>query len=650
MSRILVIDDDSGNRLIVKSRLSDLGFEVLPVENGAQGLVQSREAGLDLVLVASGLGSGIDAVEVCRRLKASPGTQAVPVLIYSNLPAGGEEIARAYEAGCDAFLPKNEMMVLDHIVRAHLRNRAMREDLAEQNRVLERENQRLREERQQSADIVVATHSTGERALALRELAAASPDGMLLVDGDGYVQRADRGASEFFGSRVEGQNLGRLAPATGLEAFVRDARAESREGFRFDLSAIGGRVARSLTASVFPLLQPAGGEGGGLKVVLLLDAGRRRIAAEMLRVHEPGIPRAQLGPLLEIARQAFHPRELVGRSEAFARVRTLVEHAADQDRPLLLFGEPGTGKDHVAQTLHFASSRSGGLFRVSCAGLSPDGIERELFGYVPGAFPEALAERPGVLHLAADGTVVLEELSDLPFTIQERLVPWITDGVVRRVGSERDERVRARLIATSRRDPQQQVEQGRILPELLDVLEAGLVRIPPLRERADDVHLLALHFLARLGTPLGVTRITDETLALLGEHLWPGNVAELRESIAEACEQSENGTVTPDCLPQALRDACEGLVQHELTPRAKVDAVEGTHSVGAEVAGDEGTRVHRRRPWDITEDDPISLEHYEKMALLRALHASSGDKLAAARLLGVGKSTLYRKLKRFGIK
>jgi len=263
MSRILIIDDDPGNRLIVKSRLTDLGYEVLVAESGATGLVEARNCGAGLFLVSASLGSGIDAVEVCRRLKAIPETTAVHVLIYSNLPVSPEELARAYGAGCDAFVPKLEMPALDHVVRVQLRNKAIQEDLAEQNRVLDQHNRRLREESQRTSDREVSRVESGEAALVLRELAANRPNGVLLVDADGFVRQADRGACEVFGNRIEGKNLGFLAPASGLEAFVRDARSEARDGFRFDISALGGRAARSLTASVIPLVTKPGVEDRG---------------------------------------------------------------------------------------------------------------------------------------------------------------------------------------------------------------------------------------------------------------------------------------------------------------------------------------------------------------------------------------------------
>jgi DNA-binding NtrC family response regulator len=652
MSRILVIDDDAGNRLIVKSRLSDLGYDVLPAETGAAGLIEAREQPLDLVMVSAGLGSGIDAVEVCRRLKAMPETHAIPVLLYSNLPAGQEELGRAYSAGCDSFVGKQELPVMDLMVRALLRAKALHDDLADQSRALEQQNRRLREERQQVADLETAVRESGQQALLVRELSAGRPDGVLLVDADGFLRRADRGASEFFGNRSEGKNLGRLAPASGLEAFVRDARTESREGFRFDLPPIGNRSGRSLTASVVPLVSNSGGEDEGWKVVLLLDAGRRRVAAEILRVQEPGIPRHQLGPLVEAARELFSPQNFVGDHEAVVQARQAALEYGDHHEPLLICGEAGVGKSQLGYTMHYQSQATGPLLHARCAALATESLERELIGYVKGAFDDAVVDRPGLLQMAGDGCVLLEELDAMSLELQGRLVELLETGKVSRIGSERRETVEARLIATLSRSAEEALAQGKLRQDLYELFTRR-VFLPPLRERLEDVPRLALHFVARFGPCRGIGKVQDDVLSALCSYDWPGNVRELAEHLEGACRGAQGETLSLHCLPQVVKDMWDGTAQHELLPLPRGGVVDGTHAVGLKVEGRGSTVVPaaapRRRPWDLGDDDPISLEHYEMKALLRALDHVEGDKLKAAKLLKVGKSTLYRKLKRFKI-
>ena len=671
MSRILVIDDDASNRLIIKSRLSDLGFEVALAESGAAGLVEAREHAWDLMMVAADLGAGIDSHEVTRRLKIIPETAKVPILAYSTGTVTPESLMRAYEAGCQHFVGKSEMPALDLVVKVLLRGKSAQDDLADQNRVLDRQNKRLQEEEQQQADRETSTREQGEHSLVFRELAASRPDGVLLVDPEGFVRHADRGARDFFGNRVEGRNLGSMAPNSGLEAFVRDARTEAREGFRFDLSAIGGRTARSLTASVIPLVSGQGAGEGGLKAVLLLDAGRRRIAAEMLRIQEAGIPRQQLGALLDAARRIYRPASLVGQSPGMCEARERVTRYCAERQPVLCLGVGGVGKVHIARTLHYGGELGGPFLAVRCSALEPESLERELFGYVQGAFEGAAGDRPGLFQRAADGTVLLEEVGDLSPALQERLLRLFEHKTLTRVGSEQTESVDVRVVASSSSPLDGAVAEGRFLPALWEHFSGHVVELTPLAERREDVVALAIHFVNLYGAGHGVLGLQDDALEALGLHDWPGNVAELEDCILHACEACSEGFLSAAHLPPSVRDSCEGLPVHDLIPVApgerdvagalRSDAFGGSPLRGNTPHGNtphgnalHGNALHgnalRGSDWDITDEDPISLDHYEMKALMRALDAVGGDKLAAARLLKVGKSTLYRKLKRFDLK
>ena len=651
MSRILVIDDDPGNRLIVKSRLGDLGYEVLLAETGAEGLAFARQGPLDIVMVTATLGSGIDAIEVCRRLKAMPETGFVPVLIYNNNPASPEEMGRAYEAGCDAYVAKHSMPVLDQVVRVLHRHKSSQADLAEQNGVLERQNRTLVEEAQCKNDRESSQRGSGEKSLAIRHLAAGRPDGVMLVDAEGFVRRADRGACEFFGNRIEGKNLGSLAPASGLEAFVRDARSESRDGFRFDLSAIGGRTARSLTASVVPLVTTPGESARGLKVLLLLDVGRRRIAAEMLRTVEPGIPRQQLGALLDAAHEVYHRASLVGESPAMQSARDLVLDFAKHPRPVLIEGSKGVGKLRMARTLHYGGPFSGAFLQVRCSAFDESALTGELFGCAKGGGAEASGDHPGLLQQAADGTLYLEELGAMPKPVQKRLLDFLRTGELKRKGGSRKEKVEVHVIASTSEDLAAKVKAGEFMKALYALFAETRVVLPPLADRTEDILPLAIHYVSRFGPANGVHEITDDALQLFLQYDWPANAAELIEVVREACRTADDGTITPASMPHRLRDMGEDLPAHDLIPATpREGSPNGTHRIGAPAEVHPSTALNRNHhEWDITDEDPISLDHYEMKVLMRALEHVEGDKLAAARLLKVGKSTLYRKLKRFGI-
>lgn len=655
MSRILVIDADPGERLIVRSRMIDLGHEVVTADSGANGLVEARSLSFEVVLIAGELGGGIDSAEVVRRIKAVPQMHALPVIVYCNQSSTPEAADRAFEAGAEVFLPKSAMNTLDHTVQVMLRIKSRQDELAEQTKVLTLANRRMEEQRQRETDMDAAARGDGK--LAVRELAAGRPDGVLVVDGRGLVRQVDRGACELLGPRLEGQNLGTIVPASGLEAFVRDARSEAREGFRFDVSARKGRVSRSLMASVVPV--GLGDESSDYRILLLLDVGKRRIAEEVLRTQEPGIPRHQLSPLLEAARTMYSPEALGGRTAHGTALRKQVVEASRQRTPVLITGERGVGKEFTARVLHYSSACTGPFLQLRCSALSRESLENELFGYVRGAFPGAVADRPGLLLLAQDGTLHLGEVGDMPLDLQQRLLEVIETGTLKRAGSKRTEQLDVRIIASTSHDLQQLVQSGQFLARLAQKLGMRTIHVPALRERLEDLPSIAKGFVDRFGSRNGIDGISGEAMWVMQQYDWPGNVAELEDCIEQASSRTEGGSLEVSHLTRPLRDLNEELPDRDLIPQARpLDSMQpgvGAGGVRPLGGGHESMELpvaamHRKlRPWDITDEDPISFDCYEKKVLLRALDSCHGDKLAAARLLNVGKSTLYRKLKRFDI-
>ena len=655
MKRILVIEADPGERLIVRSRMIDLGLEVVTAESGAQGLAEARSGPFNIILLAADLGGGVDSNEVCKRLKSVPQLAAVPVIMYTNQACTPEVGDRAFASGCEAFLPKSMMAALDRVVQVMLRIKSRQDELSDQNKVLEIANRRLGEDRQRLADLEASQSGDGGHALVHRELAAGRPDGVLVVDSSGFVRYADRGACELLGTRLEGKNLGSLAPNSGLEAFVRDARSEARQGFRFDISPRKGRAGRAVLASVVPVTITGPGDEAGMRIVLLLDIGKRRVAEEMLRTQEPGIPRHQLGTLLEAARAMFSPEAIVGHSEASVQLRRRLIEVSRTRGPVLITGERGSGKEFVARILHYAGTATGPFLQLRCSALSAESLENELFGYAKGAFPGAIADRPGLFSLARDGTLYLGEISELPLDLQERLLAVLERGSFTRRGAGREEAVELRVIAASSRDLTELVEAGRFLPRLLTYLAGTRVQVAPLRNRLVDLPAIAQSFVDRFGSRVDVRAIEPDAMWVMQQYDWPGNMAELEDCIEQACNRAQGNRIDVAQLTRPLRDLHTELPDRDLVSavrRPSLASDDGERSSGTEYGMSESSvaMLHRKlRPWDITDDDPISLDLYEKKALLRALDSCNGDKLAAARLLNVGKSTLYRKLKRFGI-
>ncbi len=654
MGRILVIEDEPGTQLLLQSRLQDLGHQVTTAPTGAMGLMEARSGGYDLFLVDVMLGAGIDGFEVCRRLKAMPHAHGVPVVLVSGHVKTREELHRGYEAGCEAFLIKGDITLLEDVVRAMLRIKSLQDDLAMQNRLLDEHNRRLQEERQRGAELESALRELPATSGAIRELATSRPDALLLVDPEGVVRLVDRGAREFFGKDLEGRTLGQLAVGTGLEAYVRDARTEPREGFRFDVGARAGRDVQHLTATVLPLVPRPGHGDPGLKIVLLMDAGKRQVAAEILRVQENGVPKRELGPLLEAARFAFHPSSLLGLSPQMSHLRAELQRLAGTDHPVLVVGEEGSGVGRVGRALHFGANRSGPFVPLQCGALSNDAMEAELFGHVKGAFEGAHADRPGLLQQADRGTLFLEDVGRLSCELQTRLLEVLETGRVRRVGATKAEPVKVRIVAAASPTIEFEVEQGRFSRELFRHLSTATVVVPALRDRLMDVPLLVQHFLQRFGASLGQAELDGEATWVLENYDWPGNVRELKSCIERACANSKDPVIGLEQLPQALRDLQSKLMdKHAIPPaRRREERTAGTHQPGrafAPAGFPRGPAFGNFRP-EPQEEEPVSLELFEKKALLRALDETGGDKLAAARLLKIGKSTLYRKLKRYDIK
>ena len=659
MNRILVIEDSSGDARVLKSRLAVQNYEVVHAEGGAQALALAREQGFGAILVSARLKKGLDPIELCRRLRGMPELDWVPILFYSEENGVPENAVRAFEARANGFVVGVELPTLEAELRQSLRMRARLQELTEALRAMQEQLRRPGADRARGEGEAANGRETPEHQAALRELALGRPDAMLIVDSEGTVLHADRGACELLGVRLEGQHLGHVLPGRWLEAFVRDTQNETREGFRFDLSARKGRGVRSLSAAVVPLVVQPGQHELPCKAVLFLDALRRRIAAEALRTHEPTVPRAELGPLLEAARSVYRPADLRGSTPVMQALRSTIARVRQACGPVLILGERGTGKERVARTLHYSGSTTGAFVQLRCVGLTPENQEIEIFGAARQPARGQLHDRPGLLHLAQDGMLYLEEVSELSLELQGKLLQFLHDGSACRAGSTRPERLEVRLVFSTERELAALCQAGRFRRDLAEELARTQIELPALRTRKEDLEELLAHGLSRVGPEGGGVEIAPETLRVLHEYDWPGNVQELEDCLEYACAKAlgRDALVRIEDLPRALQDFSGELPQRDIVPVRPPEGVlvGGTHtaSTGLRATPQRGViqvpSYREIRPWDITDDDPVSLDLYEKKALMRALSVVNNDKLAAAKLLKLGKSTMYRKLKRYGI-
>jgi two-component system response regulator HydG len=319
-------------------------------------------------------------------------------------------------------------------------------------------------------------------------------------------------------------------------------------------------------------------------------------------------------------------------------LRAGVARAAHAEDALLIEGPPGSGKTLTAHVVHYCGSRPGRALSFDCGARSPESCLVDLLGQVRSAQPGLPADRPGILHAAHHGTLILEEVGDLPIDAQQAILTLIADGAVMRRGAVRAEPLEVRVLATSSIDLEERVDQGRFVPALYQCLRARSLSLPPLADRIEDLPILIQSFLQRWSR-VPHQQIFDAVQSVFESYSWPGNVRELESAIERGCQQALDGPLDVHHLPPALRAHAEQARSAVLVPSRRRERLGQTASMDRLALASESG-----------DDHPVSLKNFEKMALVKALQLTQGDKLAAARHLKIGKSTLYRKLQEHGLR
>jgi two-component system response regulator HydG len=316
---------------------------------------------------------------------------------------------------------------------------------------------------------------------------------------------------------------------------------------------------------------------------------------------------------------------MIGRSGEMEKLYRILSKVAQSSHPVLILGESGTGKELVARTIHaYGPNAQKPFLPVDCGSLVPTLIESELFGYVKGAFTGANRSKDGLLVSAEDGTVFLDEIGELSLDLQAKLLRALQEREVRPVGATHRVPIKARIVAATNRNLAEMVERGQFRKDLYYRLNVVNLRLPPLRVRREDIPLLAAHFLDRISRDHGRKfTLSDEALRTMMRYDWPGNVRELENAVERACALSSGPVLHLGDLPTQLQN-------HGLEVRRSAMAA------GEEGEPGEGPQL-------------MTLAEMEKQAILGAIRTLNGDKLQAAKLLGIGKTTLYRKLKEYGI-
>ena len=305
----------------------------------------------------------------------------------------------------------------------------------------------------------------------------------------------------------------------------------------------------------------------------------------------------------------------VGVAPSFLEVLELAETVAPTDSTVLLSGESGTGKEVLARYIHRLSDRAEGRFLSINCGALPEGLlESELFGHVKGSFTGAVKDKEGLLTAAAGGTFFMDEIGEMSPATQVKLLRALQEREVTPVGAIKALPIDVRILAATNQKLEQEIERGNFRSDLYYRLNVIQLRLPPLRERPEDVPILARYFLeSRAGLDGATPHITEQTMDVLARHDWPGNVRELQNALERAAVVTGGGEITPASLPERVREA-------------------PPQRLGSE---------------DLTQNP--TMEVVERAYILWVLQAEGGNKKRAAELLGIDPSTLYRKLSRYGI-
>jgi DNA-binding NtrC family response regulator len=314
--------------------------------------------------------------------------------------------------------------------------------------------------------------------------------------------------------------------------------------------------------------------------------------------------------------------DLVGASESMQQVFSLVRQVAPSKAPILVTGESGTGKELVARAIHHYSNRGSAPFvAINCAALPETLMESELFGHEKGAFTGAVERRAGCFELAQGGTLLLDELAEMPIGTQAKLLRVLEDSRVRRLGGKGEIEVDVRVVAATNRDPMDAIRKGMMREDLYYRVNVFTIHLPPLRHRLEDVPVLAAAILQDLNVKHGtrVTEIDPEVLVALQRHQWPGNVRELRNALERAVILTQEGRVTFKHLPPGFAEGG------------------GTPAVPAPSSSSEAVTIPVGTTVDLA----------EKSLILLTLAHTKNNKTRAAEILGISLKTLFNKLKAY---
>lgn len=557
-AKILVIDDEESIRFTFERFLRAAGHLVTTAASRSEALALLDETDFDVVFADIILEDGT-GIEILREIKARGLT--CPVIMVTGDP-GVETASDSVRLGAFDYIPKPvNQEVLLHATRTALKFKGVYEEKEHYRNNLEAIFRSVNDAII-SVDQALVVIAVNESAI---NLCGASPDDI----GKPFSAIA---------RRCSGQCGEILDEALRSGVPVEARRIECQRT---------GRTTQVISVRTSPLRDLKG-----------LPAGVVMVARDDTRV--VGLEQAL------IEHQQFH--RLVGKSEPMQRVYTLIKALAGVQTTVLITGESGTGKELVAEALHLAGERSQmPMVKVNCSALPENLLEAELFGHVKGAFTGAVRDSEGRFSKADGGTIFFDEIGDVAPVIQVKLLRVLEESTFERVGSSISTKVNVRLIAATNRNLQEKVTLGELREDLYYRLKVVEIRLPPLRDRFEDIPLLVEHFRQKFNLKFkkNIEAISSDVLKVFNKYRWPGNVRELEHTMEHAFVLCNQNIVTREHLPQEFM---------------KMPGVRGAKTTGI---------------------DPL--------ATLEALNKSAWNKAKAARLLGIDRVTLYRRIKKFNL-
>ncbi len=436
-------------------------------------------------------------------------------------------------------------------------------------------------------------------------------ESQIVVDAQGivrYMSKSDEAFYQVSRRKAIGRNILELNPESELLRVLETGKAEIGRFFR--LKGKGRIIAR------IPLRDAQGNVIGAVAKLMFWDPEKVKELVRQVEVLQGRLDYYEK-ELQQAYRSRYSPEGVVGESALMHEAKETAVRAAASDLPVLIVGETGTGKEVFAHAIHQLSARrERPLVRVNCAAIPHELFESELFGYVAGAFTGASAKgKPGKFELAERSTIFLDEVGELPLSLQAKLLRVLQDHEVERVGGTRTLKLDFRVIAATNRDLEAMLARGEFRQDLYYRLHIFLLKTPPLRQIRTDIPRLAYHFLSdirdRSSRPL---RIDSRAMSRLAAYDWPGNVRELRNVLERAASMAAEGPIREEHLPLEIREGAAFTPVHEPLLSLKEE-----------------------------------LASAELRAIRRALSLTGGNRTEAARMLGIHRTGLYQKMRRHGL-